>query len=207
VAVNFGGGDKCPICVKTVYKMEAMAFQGQTWHKTCFNCGGNGELGCKRNVSNLDYKQHGGIPYCKACFTHNFMVGNSVAAADISLATGASSGPSVASRNSSSDVDPSLTAHLGGGDKCPICTKTVYKMEAMVVQGQTWHKTCFTCGGSGDLGCKRNISNLDYTVEQGNPYCRACFQRNFTPLGAASSASAAAVEALERATLDDDNRV
>jgi cysteine/glycine-rich protein len=199
IAALLGGGDKCPICSKTVYKMEAMAFQSQTWHKNCFACGGDTELGCKRNLSNLDYKQHGGNPYCKACFTHNFMVGNAVSGA-VPSTVSTDSGPPSAEKPAAREIEG-----IGGGlDKCPVCAKSVYKVEAFPFQGRSWHKTCFQCGGNGELGCKRNVSSMDYCQDSGNPYCKACFQKNFTPLGTseatAAAATAAAGEAAAAAT-------
>ena len=36
----------------------------------------------------------------------------------------------------------------GGGDKCPACSKTVYKAEEAPtkVGGHAFHKICFKCG-------------------------------------------------------------
>ena len=33
------------------------------------------------------------------------------------------------------------------GSKCTVCSKTVYKMEELLVEGKMWHISCFTCGG------------------------------------------------------------
>lgn len=44
---------------------------------------------------------------------------------------------------------------LGGGSKCSICTKTVYKMEEVLALGRIWHNSCFTCGGINGDGCQK----------------------------------------------------
>lgn len=41
---------------------------GSTWHKSCFCCGGIGNLGCHRTLSSTGYEPHGGIGYCIACY-------------------------------------------------------------------------------------------------------------------------------------------
>lgn len=41
---------------------------------------------------------------------------------------------------------------LGGGKKCPICLKTVYKMEEVVAGGYSWHAGCFACGAKPKAG-------------------------------------------------------
>jgi len=76
---------KCQACSKTVYKAEEHVFEGASWHKTCFCCGGTGELGCKRVVANTDFKSHAGMPYCAACFARLFMIAGARGA---TLATG-----------------------------------------------------------------------------------------------------------------------
>ena len=69
-----GASEKCPSCNKTVYKMEAHAFEGTTWHKNCFTCGGGvSELGCKRVLAHGDYKAQAGVAFCNGCFSRHFM--------------------------------------------------------------------------------------------------------------------------------------
>ena len=77
-----GDKKKCPNCAKTVFKMEELLALGCIWHKDCFTCGGPapnvGEpehLGCGRVLTIDAHDQHAGLPYCKACFQRNFMLG------------------------------------------------------------------------------------------------------------------------------------
>ena len=69
--------------------------------------------------------------------------------------------------------------------RCAKCEKIVYKMEEIVALGSTWHKSCFSCGATSDPmdGCNRILSLATYMDNKKKPYCKACFDRNFTPKG------------------------
>jgi hypothetical protein len=97
------------------------------------------------------------------------------------------------------------------GPKCAVCTKTVYKMEELLVEGKIWHITCFTCGGGkpdtpglftvflfhfgllvnkcmyDGIGCKRVLKRDAYMMHEGDAYCHACYwdSRLFKPQGEA----------------------
>ena len=51
--------------------------------------------------------------------------------------------PPVVEKKSSGQVRLPINA----GPKCPVCQKTVYKMEELNAVGRIWHTNCFTCGG------------------------------------------------------------
>ena len=225
---NLGGSsNKCPACSKTVYKMEEHSFEGTTWHKSCFTCGGGvSELGCKRVLAHGDYKAQAGVAFCNACFSKHFVKAGGRGAVLITGVSGAieapvarrpsdaspaaaveslppSQGLSLAERSAafrmsatSKDGDDAAPprrssgtaekfANLGGaGEKCPACKKTVYKMEAHPFEGTTWHKSCFTCGSSSELGCKRVLAHGDYKAQAGVAFCNACFAKHFMTAGA-----------------------
>ena len=63
------------------------------------------------------------------------------------------------------------------GKRCPSCSRTVYKVEEILCSGCPWHKECFKCGGTGELGCQRKLNLLDFTSHFGAPYCKACYIR------------------------------
>jgi cysteine/glycine-rich protein len=226
---NLGGSsNKCPACSKTVYKMEEHPFEGTTWHKNCFTCGGGvSELGCKRVLAHGDYKAQAGVAFCNGCFSKHFVRPGARGSVLITGVSGAieapvakrsdaspapapaaeslsSQGASLAERSAafrmsatSKDGDDAAPprrssgtaerfANLGGGsgDKCPACSKTVYKMEAHPFEGTTWHKSCFTCGSSSELGCKRVLAHGDYKAQAGVAFCNACFAKHFMTAGA-----------------------
>jgi hypothetical protein len=68
--------------------------------------------------------------------------------------------------------------------KCPVCDKSVYKMEEILAMDKSWHKGCFTCGvGDGGEGCGRTMQKGTFLDHQGTPYCNSCYNKNFKPKG------------------------
>ena len=58
---------------------------------------------------------------------------------------------------------------------CPKCSKAVYKAEEITMAGLSWHKACFTCGGSKeDDGCQKKLTQNDFHIYRGNPFCKSC---------------------------------
>ena len=51
--------------------------------------------------------------------------------------------------------------------QCMVCSKTVYKMEEMRVQGQVIHRTCFRCHH-----CNKFLSMKGFAKEAGDLYCK-----------------------------------
>lgn len=68
-------------------------------------------------------------------------------------------------------------------NKCIMCDKTVYKTEEVIAVGNVWHKTCFTCGGKNSDGCNRVLKLDGYLDHDKQPYCNACFNKNFRTKG------------------------
>jgi hypothetical protein len=98
-----------------------------------------------------------------------------------------------ATSNTSADNKKYLKGHSAstpatastGSNKCPICAKSVYKMEEILALSRTWHKTCFCCGaGSADSnGCGRTLTRDGYSDHDNVPYCNACYGRLYRPKG------------------------
>ena len=205
------GTPKCPICTKSVYKMEEILAMGSTWHKTCFKCGAGSKdsSGCSRTLTRDGYQDHDGAPYCNACYGRlykpkGFGYGNMLNTEEGSKKQNQASpaSPSAPSSTSSASasvpfkpapskaaasppkVPASVTVGAGGYSKCPVCSKSVYKMEEMVAMGHTWHKACFTCGVLGkEAGCNRTMNRENYQDHSGAPYCNSCYSRLFKPKG------------------------
>ncbi|KAG6588715.1 LIM domain-containing protein WLIM1, partial [Cucurbita argyrosperma subsp. sororia] len=55
----------------------------------------------------------------------------------------------------------------GTRDKCSGCTKTVYPLEKVTVNGMAYHKSCFKCSHG---GC--TISPSNYIAHEGKLYCK-----------------------------------
>lgn len=58
------------------------------------------------------------------------------------------------------------TSTLHGGDKCCICSKTVYAMEKIEADKNIYHKSCFKC-----TVCECTLNEDNYTLENGNLFC------------------------------------
>ena len=72
--------------------------------------------------------------------------------------------------------------------KCPLCDKTVFRVEQLLCAGKYWHKTCFQCGGRGDKGCGRKLTSTNCSVQDGEPYCRNCYGQFLVKTAAADEA-------------------
>ncbi|KAI5062310.1 hypothetical protein GOP47_0022849 [Adiantum capillus-veneris] len=67
---------------------------------------------------------------------------------------------------------------LGTQDKCVTCSKTVYPLEKVSVEGSAYHKSCFKCLQG---GC--SISPSNYAAMEGRLYCKHHFKQLFKEKG------------------------
>lgn len=169
VATKLGtAAPKCYVCSKSVYKAEEMIAINQTWHLTCFTCGGTNKDGCRKVLKRNGYVDHDSQPYCPACHSKLFR----------------STSPSPAGAGAAKASPPKPTLKFGTtAPKCYLCDKSVFKAEEQIAVGQTWHKTCFTCGGKNSDGCKRVLKLDGYLDHDKEPYCNACYSKLFRPKG------------------------
>jgi len=77
--------------------MEEMVFEGASWHKSCFRCGGTAGNGCNRTLNRDNYVDHDHQPYCNNCYTKlykpkGFGVGGMVTEAGCGAGAGTGSG-------------------------------------------------------------------------------------------------------------------
>ncbi|WZZ66781.1 hypothetical protein YC2023_078151 [Brassica napus] len=110
--------DKCKACDKTVYVMDLMTLEGMPYHKSCFRCSH-----CKAHFEQL-FKESGN-------FSKNFQTGKT-------------------EKSNEMTRPPSKLSSFFSGtqDKCAACKKTVYPLEKMTMEGESYHKACFRCAHS-----------------------------------------------------------
>lgn len=66
------------------------------------------------------------------------------------------------------------------GPKCPLCSKTVYPMEEIKVEGVSYCKACFRCSVP---ECKKMVSAGNYASNSGKIFCKPCFMKKFKEKG------------------------
>jgi len=198
---------KCPICSKSVYKMEEIQALNKTWHKACFTCGASKGDGCGRTLSRDGYLDHGDSPYCNACYGRLFRPKGVGFGANLSTASAAPSVPPAPSSTNVSqvgDVRAPVRRPSSGGSAgiaamlsstsgvssqgvlqssalCKFCGRAVYKNEEVIYLNEVVHTACFRCGAGSkpSLGCNRLLKHgtLDYSTGSKIPFCNSCFTR------------------------------
>jgi hypothetical protein len=99
----------------------------------------------------------------------------------------------------------------GGGPKCFICTKTVYKTEETQAMGRVYHSSCFTCGGTSGNGCKKTLKIMEGYLEHSGadtnnintPYCKSCYNKNYAPKGVNAGLAATTDLGISKVVADD----
>ncbi|CAL4069333.1 unnamed protein product [Meganyctiphanes norvegica] len=66
----------------------------------------------------------------------------------------------------------------GGGEKCGICSKTVYALERLEVVGKVLHKRCFKCAK-----CKSTLGMGNFSVGGDSYYCTTHYKQMFAEKG------------------------
>lgn len=72
---QFGGGNKCGRCEKSVYSNEELIAAGTSWHKRgCFTCKDCNKSLESNTVAERKSDNEGGVGeiYCKACYEKSF---------------------------------------------------------------------------------------------------------------------------------------
>ncbi|XP_034887983.1 LIM domain-containing protein WLIM2b [Populus alba] len=158
--------EKCKACDKTVYFIELVSADGVPYHKKCFKCSHCNGLLVMSSYSSID-----GVLYCRPHYDQLFKeTGNFIKklqSCEIPLFTKAPS---------------KLSAMFSGTqDKCASCTKTVYPLEKVTVEGEFFHKSCFRCSHGGCF-----ITPSSYAALDGILYCKAHFSQLFKQKGSYS---------------------
>ncbi|KAL2544058.1 LIM domain-containing protein WLIM2b [Forsythia ovata] len=114
---------------------------------------------CDKTVHFAETMSADGVPYHKNCFKCSHCNGR------------------LANRTPSKVS----TFFSGTQEKCAVCTKTVYPLEKVTVEGQFYHKTCFRCAHG---GC--NLTTSNYAALDGILYCKPHFAQLFKEKGSYS---------------------
>ncbi|GFY92580.1 GATA type zinc finger transcription factor family protein [Actinidia rufa] len=111
---------------------------------------------CDKTVYFVDLLSADGITYHKSCFKCSHCKGTLVTRA------------------------PSKLSSLFSGtqDKCPACNKTVYPLEKVIMEGESFHKSCFKCAHG---GCP--LTHSSYAALDGILYCKHHFAQLFMEKG------------------------
>ncbi|ONI23014.1 hypothetical protein PRUPE_2G164200 [Prunus persica] len=75
---------------------------------------------------------------------------------------------------------PSKLSSMFSGtlDKCATCSKTVYPLEKVTLEGESYHKSCFRCAHG---GCP--LTHSSYAALDGVLYCKHHFSQLFLEKG------------------------
>ncbi|KAJ7539391.1 hypothetical protein O6H91_11G090900 [Diphasiastrum complanatum] len=171
-----GTQQKCKACEKTVYLVDQLTADGVIYHKACFRC-----HHCHGTLKLSNYASLEGVLYCKPHFDQLFKLTGSF---DKSFETGMQ--PKSMNRMQENEADrgasksPSIASRLfvGTQEKCVACSKTVYPLEKVSVDGLPYHKSCFKCTHGGCV-----ISPSNYAALEGRLYCKHHYSQLFKEKG------------------------
>lgn len=90
--------------------------------------------------------------------------------------------PAAANTNFSMGAKAKSASKWGApmGPKCPVCDKSVFKMEEVLIEGVHFHKWCCRC--SVDT-CNKRLTAGKYASYKGAFYCKPCFMKAFKEKG------------------------
>ncbi|KAI4355032.1 hypothetical protein L6164_003850 [Bauhinia variegata] len=159
--------DKCKACDKTVYVVDMLSLEGMPYHKNCFKCSH-----CNGVLTMSTYSSMDGVLYCKTHFEQLFKESGNFSK---NFQNARSS-----EKQQEMNRTPSRLSSLFSGtqDKCSVCSKTVYPLEKVTMEGECFHRSCFRCAHA---GCPLTHSN--YAALDGVLYCRVHFAQLFMEKG------------------------
>ncbi|KAE9595538.1 putative chromatin regulator PHD family [Lupinus albus] len=159
--------DKCKACDKTVYVVDLLTLEGIPYHKSCFKC-----THCNGVLTMNTYSSMDGVLYCRTHFEQLFKESGNFSK---NFQNAKSS-----ERHHELNRTPSKLSSMFSGtlDKCSVCTKTVYPLEKMTLEGECFHMNCFRCAHG---GC--HLTHSSYAALDGVLYCRVHFAQLFMEKG------------------------
>ncbi|XP_077217236.1 LIM domain-containing protein WLIM1-like isoform X1 [Tasmannia lanceolata] len=162
-----GTTQKCKACEKTVYLVDQLTVDNKVYHQACFRC-----YHCKGTLKLSNYSSFEGVLYCKPHFDQLFKRTGSL---DKSFeggwlpVNGAPKDVKVDKANEHEGHANNKVSSMFAGtqDKCVACKKTVYPIEKVAVDGNSYHRPCFKCTHGGCV-----ISPSNYVAHEGRLYCK-----------------------------------
>ncbi|XP_061085146.1 cysteine and glycine-rich protein 1-like [Conger conger] len=199
---NWGGGNICVACQKTVYFAEEVQCDGKRFHKGCFVC-----MACGKGLDSTTVAVHEEEIFCRTCYGKKYGpkgYGYGQGAGVLNMDRGEKLGTKgygcgqgagvlntdrgeklgtkpeeTPTHQPATNPNPSRFAQkFGGSEKCPRCGESVYAAEKVMGAGKAWHKACFRCAK-----CGKSLESTTLTEKDGEIYCKACYAKNFGPKG------------------------
>ncbi|KAJ7944893.1 LIM domain-containing protein [Quillaja saponaria] len=159
-----GTQQKCKACDKTVHFIDMLSADGTAYHKSCFKCSH-----CNGLLVMSSYSSMEGVLYCKPHFEQLFKeTGNFTKKFQ----------PSARAHDLSRTPSKLSSMFSGTQEKCSKCTKTVYPLEKVTVEGEFYHKNCFRCSHGGCF-----LTPSSYAALDGNLFCKPHFSQLFKEKG------------------------
>ncbi|CAN1160503.1 LIM domain-containing protein WLIM1 [Linum perenne] len=149
---------KCKVCDKTVYLVDKLVADTRIYHKSCFRC-----HHCNNTLKLSNFCSFEGVLYCRPHFDQLFKRTGS-------LEKSFEGTPKVTKPEkpiNTENANKMLNLFAGTKEKCKGCTKTVYPIEKVTVNGTSYHRKCFKCSHG---GC--TISPSNYIAHEGKLYCK-----------------------------------
>ncbi|NXK26881.1 CSRP2 protein, partial [Arenaria interpres] len=178
---NWGGGNKCGACGRTVYHAEEVQCDGRSFHRCCFLC-----MVCRKNLDSTTVAIHDAEVYCKSCYGKKYGpkgYGYGQGAGTLNMDRGERLGIKPEStpsphRPTTNPNTSKFAQKFGGAEKCSRCGDSVYAAEKVIGAGKPWHKNCFRCAK-----CGKSLESTTLTEKEGEIYCKGCYAKNFGPKG------------------------
>ncbi|KAK1417556.1 hypothetical protein QVD17_26685 [Tagetes erecta] len=158
-----GTTQKCAACDKTVYLVDKLVANHRVYHKACFRC-----HHCNRTLKLSDFNSFDGVVYCKPHFDQLFKRTGSLEKSFEGTPKYRPEKPVGNELQPNQNALSKLSGFFEGTrDKCVGCTKIVYPIERVKVDGSAYHRSCFKCCHG---GC--TISPSNYIAHEGKLYCK-----------------------------------
>jgi len=82
-------------------------------------------------------------------------------------------------------------------ERCYVCQQTI-SGDGIMYRGSPWHKRCFRCNG-----CKRDLTNQQFTSHNQQPYCTECYLETFAKICESCKKIINTLEGEKMITFDD----